>query len=153
MASPSSQACAGRSRKHRVDVFRGLVKAVDREQLGLDLLAKDPRGGVAVDAGHRAAAQRAVDVDRAAGDDLRAGADRAEHGDVAVGNTIDWPERTGLSSSSEVGSAWRGLRLFRFDRTSTARARRSAAAACPARAAPRRRPRCRARGCCALRGW
>src|SRR5260363_243149 len=68
-----------------IDLLCGLVVAIDRDQLGLDLLAVDARGGIAVDAGHRAAAQRAVDVDGAAGDDLGAGRHRAEHGDVAVG--------------------------------------------------------------------
>src|SRR6187455_1520070 len=66
-----------------VDFFSSLVVAVDGEQFGFDLLAVDPRIAIAVDARHRAAAQRAVDVDRSAGDDLGAGADRAEHGDVA----------------------------------------------------------------------
>src|SRR6476619_448304 len=66
-----------------VDFFCGLVVAVDGEQLGLDPLAVDPRIGIAVDARHRAAAQRAVNVDRSAGDDLRVGANRAEHGDIA----------------------------------------------------------------------
>src|SRR5437763_6944480 len=46
-----------------VDFFCGLVVAVDREQLRLDLLAVDPRVGIAVDARHRTAAQRPVDVD------------------------------------------------------------------------------------------
>src|SRR5580700_7657506 len=67
-----------------VELLRCLVIAVDREQLRLDLLAINPCRRIAVDARHGAAAQRAVDVDRAAGDDLGAGADRAEHGDVAV---------------------------------------------------------------------
>src|SRR4051812_3138345 len=66
-----------------VDFFCSLVVAVDGEQFRLDPLAVDPRMGIAVDAGHRAATQRAVDVDRSAGDDLRAGANRAEHGDIA----------------------------------------------------------------------
>src|SRR6476619_3257357 len=47
-----------------VDFFCGLVVAVDREQLLLDLLAVDPCGRIAVDARHRTATQRAVDVDR-----------------------------------------------------------------------------------------
>src|SRR4051794_26633142 len=69
--------------KRNVDFFGSLVVAVDRKQLGLDPLAVDPRVGIAVDARHRAAAQRAVDVDRSAGDDLGAGANRAQHGDIA----------------------------------------------------------------------
>src|SRR6266571_2154991 len=56
-----------------VDLFCSLVVAVDGEQLCLDLLAVDPRIGIAVDARHRTAAQRPIDVDRSAGDDLRAG--------------------------------------------------------------------------------
>src|SRR5258705_5450179 len=67
-----------------IDFFCSLIVAVDGEQLRLDLLAVDPRIGIAVDAGHRAAAQRPIDVDRSAGDDLRAGADRAQHGDIAL---------------------------------------------------------------------
>src|SRR6476469_4184018 len=66
-----------------VDFFCSLVVAIDGEQFGLDPLAVDPRIGIAVDARHRAAAQRAVNVDRSASDDLRAGANRAEHGDIA----------------------------------------------------------------------
>src|ERR1700759_3688178 len=65
------------------DLVGGEVEAVDRQQFSLDLLAEDPRRAVAVDSGHRTAAQGPVDVDRAAGDDLRAGADRAQHRDVA----------------------------------------------------------------------
>src|SRR5438445_5400070 len=49
--------------KRNVDFFCSLVVAVDREQLRLDLLAVDPRVGIAVDARHRTAAQRPVDVD------------------------------------------------------------------------------------------
>src|SRR3954471_367586 len=71
--------------KRGVDFFRGLVVAVDGEQLRLDFLAVDPRGRIAVDPGHRPAAQRSVDVDRPAGDDLRPGSDRTQHGDVAFG--------------------------------------------------------------------
>src|SRR5882724_3685460 len=71
--------------KRGVDLFRGLVIAVDGEQLRLDLLAIDSRSRIAVDSGHSPAAQRAVDVYRSAGNDLRAGSDRTQHGDVAFG--------------------------------------------------------------------
>src|SRR6185437_8539138 len=71
--------------KSGVELFRGPVKAVDGEQLGLDLLAVDARSRIAVDAGHGAAAQRAVDVDGAAGDDLGSGSNRADHRHVAFG--------------------------------------------------------------------
>src|SRR3954467_8298631 len=66
-----------------IDFFCCLVVAVDRKQLGLDPLAVDPRVGISVDARHRTAAQRAVDVNRSAGDDLGAGANRTQHGDIA----------------------------------------------------------------------
>src|SRR6185312_13182573 len=56
--------------KSGVKLFGSSVEAVDGEQLGLDLLAIDARGRIAVDAGHGAAAQRAVDVNGATGDDL-----------------------------------------------------------------------------------
>src|SRR5215212_1031828 len=69
--------------KRDVDFICSLVVAVDGEQLGLDFLAVDPRIRIAVDARHRAAAQRPVDVDRSAGDDLSTRANRAQHRDVA----------------------------------------------------------------------
>ena len=47
------------------------------------LLQKMRAFGIAGGAGDGAPAQRAVDVDRAAGDDFRAGGDRAQDGDVA----------------------------------------------------------------------
>ena len=68
-----------------VDVFRGLVVAVDRQQLGFDALAVNPRRRVAVDAGHRAASERAVNMDRSSGDDFGARSDRPEHRHIAVG--------------------------------------------------------------------
>src|SRR5882672_10797131 len=68
-----------------VEVLRRAVEAVDRQQLRLDLAAEDARLPVARHAGHGAAPQGAVDVDRAAGDDLGAGADGAEDAHVAIG--------------------------------------------------------------------
>src|SRR5580692_2111742 len=46
----------------RVYFFRGLIVAVDGHEFGLDLLAIDARGGIAVGARHRPAAQRSVDM-------------------------------------------------------------------------------------------
>src|SRR6516225_8597276 len=69
----------------RVQFLRGLIVAVDRNEFGFDLLAVDARGRVAVDARHRAPAQRAIDMDRAAGDDLGARADRTQYRHVALG--------------------------------------------------------------------
>src|SRR6185437_1946762 len=63
-----------------VDLFRSEVVSVDGQKLGLDFLAVDPCAQIAVDAGHRAAAQRSIDVDRAAGDNLGAGTDRSDDG-------------------------------------------------------------------------
>src|SRR4029077_18976114 len=71
--------------QRRVYFFCSLVVTIDGEKLRLDLLAIDSGGRVAVDARHRAAAERPVDVDRAAGDDLRARSDRTQHRDVALG--------------------------------------------------------------------
>src|SRR3984957_2681721 len=67
-----------------VNLFSGLVITVDGKQFGFDLLAENPRRGIAAETRHRAAAKRAIDVDGAAGDNLRAGADRAQHGHVAI---------------------------------------------------------------------
>src|SRR3984885_9274526 len=51
--------------------FSGLVVAIDGEQFGFDLLAENPRRRVAAEARHRTAAKRSIDVDGAAGDNLR----------------------------------------------------------------------------------
>src|SRR3954447_14291474 len=69
----------------RVDIVGGLVKTIDCKQFGLDLLTIDACARVAVHARHGTAAQRAVDVNGAAGNDLGAGADRTQNGDVAFG--------------------------------------------------------------------
>src|ERR1700754_1945839 len=66
-------------------LFSSLVVAIDCQQLCFDFLTVNPRGCIAVDPGHGAAAKRSVDVDRPPGDDFRAGTDRTEHGDVAFG--------------------------------------------------------------------
>jgi hypothetical protein len=77
----------GLAAQFRFDIVGGAVEAADGEQLGLDLAAKDAGPFIAVRACKGAAAQRAIDVDRAAGDDLGTGGDRTE-----------------LSSSSVAGS-------------------------------------------------
>src|SRR4029077_15741262 len=50
--------------------FRGLVVAIDRQQLGFNLLTENSSCGVSVGTRHRTAAKRAVNMDRPAGDDL-----------------------------------------------------------------------------------
>src|SRR4051794_20619392 len=67
-----------------LQVVGGPVEAVDRQELGLEPAAEDARPRVAHGARDGAAAQDAVDVDRAAGDHLGAGADRSDHGQVAL---------------------------------------------------------------------
>src|SRR5882762_5851286 len=57
--------------KRGIDFFSGLVVAVDGEQFRLDLLAINTCRRIAVDAGHRPPAQRAVNMDRSAGDNFR----------------------------------------------------------------------------------
>src|SRR6185436_2857752 len=57
----------------RVHVLCRAVEAVDGDQLGFELVAEDARRRIAGGAGNRAAAERAVDVDRSPGDDFRAG--------------------------------------------------------------------------------
>src|SRR4051812_19775402 len=54
---------------------RSLVEAVDRQQLRFDFLAINSRRRIAVDPRHGPPAQRAVNVDRSPGHDLRTGAD------------------------------------------------------------------------------
>src|SRR6187455_3794145 len=74
------------STTHRfTDIFCCLVVAVDGNKFCLDLLAIDSRGRISVNAGHRPSSERPVNVDGASGDDLRAGANRAQHSDVAFG--------------------------------------------------------------------
>ena len=66
------------------EVVRGLVEPVDGDELSFEFPAEDPGAPVAGDACDRASAQRAVDVDRAAGDDLRARRNGAQHRHVAI---------------------------------------------------------------------
>src|SRR5258708_8582478 len=60
------------------------VAAGDRHELGLEAVREDARAGVAGGAGDGAAAQRAVDMDVAVGDELGAGAHRRYHDEVAA---------------------------------------------------------------------
>src|SRR5580692_5385376 len=66
-----------------IDFFCRSVVTVDGQKLGFDFVTVDPRLQIAVDAGHRPAAKRAIDMDRAAGDNFGARADRSHHGDIA----------------------------------------------------------------------
>src|SRR5690606_9586883 len=66
------------------DIFQHFVVPGHGDQFGVEGAAEDARRGVALGAGQRAPAQRAVDVDRAVGDHFRAGAYLGEHGQVPV---------------------------------------------------------------------
>src|SRR6476619_227051 len=101
----------------RVPFFRGPVIAVDRDQLGFVLAAKNPCTPIAHGTRHGPSAQRAVDVDRSTGDDFRARGHRTEHGDVAVG------EDDGLARADRTFDQQRGrfLALGRPGRRSRAR--------------------------------
>src|SRR5829696_5098935 len=78
----------------RVEIFRHPIAAVDGEKLGLEPAAEDARRAVARGPGKGPAPERAVDVDRAAGDNLGAGTDRADHRHVALRDSTVCPERT-----------------------------------------------------------
>ena len=80
---PSRRASIGLALEFRVHVLGGDEGFADAQELRARLAAEDARVAGAGDAGEGAALQRAIDVDRAAGDDLRAGGDAAEHDDVA----------------------------------------------------------------------
>ena len=58
-------------------MFGRVVKSVDRNQFGDQLLAENTCGRAGFEPGDGPAAQRAVNMDRAAGDDLRTGGDRS----------------------------------------------------------------------------
>ncbi len=83
------------------------IKTVDRHQFGFQLAAEDTRGTVAGGAGQRPSPQRAVDMDRSAGDDFRARCDRADDGDVALG------EEQRLAGPDRLGDHQRGRGLRR----------------------------------------
>src|ERR1700692_4955437 len=82
-SGPFEPHLTGPAAKLRIHVLGGLVIAVYGEKLGLVAAAENPGPGVAHGARHGAAAQRAVDMDRSAGDDLGARRDRAQHGHLA----------------------------------------------------------------------
>src|SRR5690606_9057691 len=60
----------GLARQRLRDIFQPFVVAGHGDHLGVDGAAEDARRGVPLGTGERAAAQRAVDVDRAVGDDF-----------------------------------------------------------------------------------
>jgi hypothetical protein len=60
------------------------VKAVDRKKLGFELAAKNPRAGIAR-TGDRPAPQRSIDMDRTAGDHLRARGHGSDHNHISLG--------------------------------------------------------------------
>src|SRR5688500_11908258 len=62
------------------NIFQHFVMAGHGDQFGMELAAENARFLVALRARERAAAQCAVDVDRAVGDDLGAGSDSGQHG-------------------------------------------------------------------------
>src|SRR3546814_308818 len=99
------------------DVFQHLVVAGDGDQFGVECTAEDTCLFVALRAGQRAPAQGAVDVHRAVGDDLRAGTDRGQHGQVAVVGVdlLARAHRGGLDEAGLAGGGGSGpgFRLFR----------------------------------------
>ena len=62
------EGCAGQALAHGVE-------AGDGDELWVEIEREDSRLGVVIGAGHGAAAQRAIDVDVAVGDDFGAGVD------------------------------------------------------------------------------
>src|SRR5690606_14534735 len=66
------------------DIVQYLVVAGNGHQLGVEFAAEDAGVGIALGAGQGTAAQVAVDVDRAVGDDLGAGAHGVQDGQVAA---------------------------------------------------------------------
>src|SRR5690606_22320085 len=119
------------------DIVQHLVVAGNGHQLGVEFAAEDPRVGVALGAGQGAAAQGAIDMDRAVGNDLGAGTDGGQHGQVAAFG-VDLLARThgGLLHPA------RGARLVRRRRGCTWRRGRLARR----RGGGRRRRRGRGRG-------
>ena len=88
--SPSSRkTCAARPRSSARDLVGHDVGAGDRHQLGLQLLAEDARARQPRRAGHRAAAQRRVDVEVAVGDHLRARVHRRQDDEIVVARVDD----------------------------------------------------------------
>src|SRR5260370_12959837 len=92
----------GPTAKTRIHVLGCLVVSIDGEKLRFVAAAENPRTGVAHRAGHGAAPQRAVDVNRSAGDDLGPRRDRAEHGHLA-----EWEDH-GLAGTDRALDQHRG---------------------------------------------
>jgi len=96
-----------------VYLFCSLVVAVDGQKFCFDSLAINSRGGIAIDTRHRPAAKRSVDVDGPASANLRAGADRTQHGHIAVGknNRLTGADRAFEQQRRRLRL---GVRLLRF---------------------------------------
>src|SRR5688500_17711961 len=68
----------------RVEIVARPVEAGDGDELRLQTLAEDAGRLVAIDPGQRPAAQGAIDMDAALGDELGARADRGDDDQVAA---------------------------------------------------------------------
>src|ERR1700722_1239701 len=105
-----------------VDFFCRSIVTIDGQKLGFDFVAVNARAQIAIDAGHRPAAERAIDMDGAARDDFCARADRSHHRDVSF-RKHDRLAGTHLGVEQQgcrFGFHLRLLRRIRRDHTMTA---------------------------------
>jgi hypothetical protein len=102
-----------------VEVLRRAAEAVDRQELRLDFAKEDARLLVARNARHGAPPVAC----RRRGSIFGAGADRVEHGDSPSEKNADWPDRTGVSRRSELGSVRDGAAVGLLAVASTVAAR------------------------------
>src|SRR6202008_524563 len=74
----------GFARQVRRDGLENSEHAGDGYQLGVKIVTEHPRADFAAHAGHRPAAQRAVDVHAAVGHHFGTGTNRARHHEIAM---------------------------------------------------------------------
>lgn len=116
--APPRHSCALQTRldgvpaQRLVEVLGQPVVPVYRNELGFEPLAQDPRRPITAYAGQRAPPQRAVDVNRATGDNFSSGAHGSEHRHVALrGARSSGRSRRSRRRRGKMGGARPPLRL------------------------------------------
>src|SRR5580698_11270032 len=98
---PGLHGFAGKFGRNRLEDAK---HARDRYQLSIKLLAEHPRGQVPARPGHRASAERAVNMEAAVRHDLRPGTDPGRDDEIAIArvNTLPGTHRLMLNQGGEA---------------------------------------------------
>src|SRR5258706_8278425 len=103
---PGLHGVAGQLGRNRLENAK---HAGDRDEFGMKFLAEHPRGELTARAGHRASAQRTVNMEAAVRHDFRAGTDSGRDDEIAIARIDTLPGAHGLMLNQRGESRIRGL--------------------------------------------